>query len=330
MTDEGAPIAGTEVVAGPEADDPPPRSGPTREDRACKAFLTIGVFVAAVLLVVGTKAAGFTALQRTVILIPAAFEAVMPFVMLYGVAGRRPWALAALTPVLVILIVEGVVSSIVALGHSSIQVPIGTLLGIWVLNAPPEHRRTGADPSRFSISALVVVVLFLAGPLGPLAGNAVLGAGGLLNRPADLETTLTLDCGPRTGAPPETISMTYHWSWLRTEPFATGTDQVSIRWLDDADGGVIGWELDQPDLSGAGAYEANVDDPETTIVFGTELATGQAQPQDIRLVFRRVIPDQPESGGFEIRSRYLHGPDSVESTFSSGLWDVKDQEACTW
>jgi hypothetical protein len=330
VTDEGAVIAGSEIIAGPQSEAAAQRPGPTREDRAGKAFLTIGVFVAAVLLIVGTNAAGFTALQRTVSLVPAAFEAVAPFVMLYGVAGRRPWALAALTPVLWILIVEGIVSSIVALGHSNLQIPIGTLLGIWVLRAPPEHRSTGAAPARFSIASLVIVVLFLAGPIGPVAGNAFLRAGGFLNRPADLETSLTIDCGPGAGSPPETISLTYHWSWRRTEPFATGSDRVSIRWLDEADSGVIGYELDQPDLSGSGAYEANVDDPQTTIVFGTDLAKSQAQPQDIRLVFRRVIPDQPGSGGFEVRSRYLHGPDSVASTFSSGLWDVKDQQTCTW
>lgn len=308
-----------------------PRPGPSREDRAAKAFLTLGLFTVLVLVVVGPAATGFTPLERTVGVAPAILSSIALFVALFGVATRRTWAITALSPILWVLIVEGIATSIRALTHGSLQVPIGTILAWWVFRAPREPVAQSAGEPRLSLGSLALIGLFLVGAIGPFVGSAFLQAGGFVNRQSDLDATLSLDCGTETGTPPTTITVHYHWSWFRTEAFASGTDQIVIQWLDQADGGVTGYQLARTELAAPGVIEANREiGPPPVIVFGADLASTQAQPNEVALVLQRTIPDQSTSGGVEVLVRYMHGPVAVEDRFSSGLWATKSDESCAW
>ena len=316
----------------------PARHGPSREDRAAKVFLTFGIFSVLVLVFVGSSAVGFTPLERATGFAPAIVSVVALALALYGVAARRPWALAVLGPILWILIVEGIAASIRAFAHGSLQIPIGSVLAWWALRAPREPApqpagEPAARPSgepRPSVGSFVLVGLFLVGAIGPFVGPGFLEAGGFLNQQADLYATLSLDCGTETGTPPTTVTIRYDWSWLRTEAFASGTDQIVIQWLDEADGGVTGYLLAGTQLA-PGVIEANREiGSEPAIVLGVDLAESRRHPTVVELELQRTIPDRPPRGRVEILVRYVHGPVSVDDPQSSGRWDVRDQVECAW
>jgi hypothetical protein len=309
----------------------PVRHGPTREDRAAKGFLTLALFSVLVLIVAGSDATGFTPLERATGLAPAIVSIVALVVALYGVAARRSWALAIVDPILWILVVEGIAISIRALAHSSLQIPIGTVLALWVLRAPREPVALQSGQPRASIASFALVGLFLVGAIGPFVGSAFLQAGGFLNRQGDLDATLSLDCGTQEGAPPATIRVRYAWSWLRREAFASGTDQIVIEWVDQADGGVTGYTLAGTQLPARGVIEANreIGSP-PAIVFGGDLAANQTQSNEVGLVLQRTISDGQTSGRVEVLVRYMHGPVSVDDRFSSGIWATKSDQSCSW
>jgi hypothetical protein len=172
----------------------------------------------------------------------------------------------------------------------------------------------------------VLVGLFLVGAIGPFVGPGFLD----FSRQADLDVTLSLDCGTQTGTPPTTVTIRYDWSWHRTEAFASGSDQIVMQWLDEADGGVTGYTLAGTQLA-PGVIEANREiGSEPAIVLGVDLAESQRHPMAAGLELQRTIPDRPAHGRVEVLVRYVHGPVSVEDPQSSGRWDLSDQAECVW
>jgi hypothetical protein len=306
---------------------PVTRLGPSREDRAARAYLLLGLFVAAIFAFVTIGASGFTPLERSVRLAPAVVSVITPFVAYYGLAWRRPWAVAAVDIILVITIVEGLADALVAATHSTLLLPLGTIAGVWAFRAP---HAPWAATARLSAMSAALIGLFLVGALGSVAGGTLLTPGGpLLVGEADLAADMDVDCGPTVGVPPETITLRYRWSWGRMEGFAAGEDRINITWVDEADGGVTGYQLDETQLpSGVIEWDRQIDPP--LIIFATELADAQVAAVEVRLVIRRVIPDRPQHGLVQFEAHYFHNPNNYFGPGSASGFDVGREAACVW
>jgi hypothetical protein len=131
-------------------------AGRSREARAAIAFTAGGLFSLVIWLIVaasGMVPATYGPLFLLGLATPAA-----SLLAGYGIGRRIGWALGAMTPLLVLLIVTGAIETIAALGASRINIPLGLILGVWALDGTPERPAYPADVR----SASLVVVFLVA------------------------------------------------------------------------------------------------------------------------------------------------------------------------
>jgi uncharacterized membrane protein YagU involved in acid resistance len=86
----------------------------------------------------------------------------------YGLSQRRDWARFAMLPLLWIVLVSGLLSSIVALAQSRVDIPLGSLLAIWALVARPSAL-LGPVPTSSNEGSALAVAAFV-GALVPFLG----------------------------------------------------------------------------------------------------------------------------------------------------------------
>jgi hypothetical protein len=141
--DPGAPAAPVPTPAGPQ---------PTREYRASVTFTILAFVLIIAIVVLGSQAGSFAfgALLGPILGLVAYGMAA------YGLSQRRDWARFAMVPLLWIVLVSGLVSSLIALGQSRIDIPIGSLLAIWALSARPSVA-LGPVPTSSNEGTLLVV-----------------------------------------------------------------------------------------------------------------------------------------------------------------------------
>ena len=130
---EAAPVASEPVASGPIP--PPPPIVPTREYRATMTFAIIAGFLLLALLIVSTSSnisgsSGGAYLAAVLGILTSGFAA-------WGLSNRRPWARFAMTPMLQITAVAGLVVFLIALSRGGINIPIGAMLAAWSLAAKP-------------------------------------------------------------------------------------------------------------------------------------------------------------------------------------------------
>jgi hypothetical protein len=141
-------------AAGHVADGPP-----TREYRAMVTFVVAAAFIVVVLAVFSGYLSGLPPVAS--LFLGAVFALAVDAIEAYGLYLRRPWARFAMTPMLWIVLVFGLLSSVVALGRSTIEVPIGSILAIWALNARPA-KALGRVPASSTEGTLLLIVAFVA------------------------------------------------------------------------------------------------------------------------------------------------------------------------
>lgn len=150
----GQPNQAGEASPGPLASAPPPfpptgeppaTDGPSREYRARIAFTIGGLFGLVVsLLLFGNVLSILSSIPGLLLFVSAFLSVFAMLAEAYGLGARRDWAVAVATPMLVILVIEGVIETLAALTHSTLHIPIGAILGVWALLAP---LRTPIDPA---------------------------------------------------------------------------------------------------------------------------------------------------------------------------------------
>jgi len=151
-----------------------------------------------------------------------------------GLDHRRPWAVGALRPLLVLLVAAGFAAMLVGMGEGRIRLPYESVLAVWALLGTADLtlvRHAGSRSLALVGGALLLVVSMLF-------GEPVFGWGGLLDlRPSDLHASIAANCSAGGTSPPETITLTYDWSWARPGVVPSGTDAVVIGWtISDAAG----------------------------------------------------------------------------------------------
>ena len=104
---------------------------PSRESRATTTFVVSAVFALVILFIASAALGEFPLLLWTVLLMIGSLLATA-----VGLNGGAGWARAITTTMLQILLVTGVISSLLAIIQSRIEIPIGAILAIWALNSP--------------------------------------------------------------------------------------------------------------------------------------------------------------------------------------------------
>jgi hypothetical protein len=247
-----------------------------------------------------------------------------------GLDRRRPWAVAAVRPLLLVLVAYGVVAMLVGVGEGRIRVPFESVAAIWaLLGAWDGTLGRRADGRSLALVGSVVLLGALM-----LFGRPVFGWGGLLDvRPTDLHATIEADCGaPGAGLPP-TITVTYDWSWARPGALSNGLDIVVIGWTGtDADGRPI-YLFDKDPATGTGITPGKRGYPSIDMAtqvaagspasrnWGVDLGEQGLQPGSIGLQLRRARDDPPAPGPLAITASYVH----------LGIWHSEPVSVtCSW
>ena len=282
------------------------------ESRAQRVFIVLAAFIAIVGLVV---LAGNGSTTTLLVRIGMAL-AVSSAVAIYGIEARglavlRPWAVAAAAPLLIVVILFDVFNVLAGFGQSRLNLPIATVLAVWAFRG----RRAVAPTPRLGPGAIALVTAGLVVSLMTYTVAPVLGPGGVLDvHDDDLEQALTVDCGTGVAAP-ETLAITYRWSWRRQAFLASGDDAIVIRWFVEGNPYVRSAEDVPapvgllPDTSGpmSGALaQAYASESRNSLAWSIDLADLGLDPGEVRLVLRRAPGSTPPSEPFTVDARYVH------------------------
>jgi hypothetical protein len=228
---------------------------------------------------------------------------------------RRPWAVAVVRPLLVLLIAAGIGSMLLGVAEGRIRVPFESVLAIWALLASADVtlvRRAGGRSL-----GLVGAVLVLTASM--LFGQPLFGWGGLLDVvQSDLRASFDVDCGPSGAGLPEIVTVTYDWSWARTSGLPSGLDIVVIGWTGTDGDGRPTYLFDRDLDSGRGIHSGKREYPSLDMAtevakgwpaswnWGIDLAEQGLQPGRVELQLRRAREDPPEPGPLVVTASYVH------------------------
>lgn len=246
-----------------------------------------------------------------------------------GIDRRRPWADAAVRPLLVLIAVAGVYSVIVAFGDGKLRIPFEAVLAGWALLGPADVKPV-AGLARRSVALIAAAGVLLA----LLAfGHRVFGWGGLLDvREPDLRGSIQVDCGEPGAGPPPALTVSYDWTWGKAAPIPSGVDIVVIGWTGADSAGrplyVIGQIPDNaPGIraglegypSGPMARQVGLES-EGSYRWAVALDRQQLAPGHIEVQLRFARESPPEHADLVIRATYIH----------LGLWREDVSLACSW
>ena len=307
-----------------------PRSGSleARASLALKILAVLGVF--GIVLAMFPGIVPVSTLLTVTVNLAIAGLAVVYVAVAIGLDHRRPWAVAAVRPLLVVIAVASLYSTFVAFGEGRIRIPFDVGLVIWAWLGAPDVTPI-ARPGRRSVSyvgiavALTVVVTF---------GQPLFGWGGLLDvHETDLQASLAADCGTPGAGPPATITLAYDWAWGSGSPLPSGSDIVVVGWTGaDAEGHPLYVIAEIPESGpgvnpGIGGYPsaemAGEVAQESTGSFrwGIDLSQQGLKPGRIELQLMRTREIPPGPNPLTITATYIH----------LGLWrNDAPRVTCSW
>jgi hypothetical protein len=319
---EASDVARVEVASAAD------RSGRPFEARASLVFKVVAAFGLIVGGAVLLTAGGDPVDASAVLALGAATGcAGLEIIEARGLDQRRPWALAAARPMLAVLVATGLLSSLVALGESRLELPIAAVLAFWALlgvaiaRVPPRDRRSNG-----------MVVAFVALTVVTMGAHSVIGPGGVLDvRKADLVDSIDVECGDPASAPPHALSIVYAWHWARTGLPASGLDSVVIAWSGADDVGASLYALAATPPTGSGVYAGLSGGPSSDLAmtfaqgyqgsweWGIALDEQHLQPGRIEVELQRSAAP-PHAGSLTVTADYIH----------LGVWQRQVEATCTW
>lgn len=248
-----------------------------------------------------------------------------------GLDKRRPWAEAAVRPLLVLLVISGLATIAIAWSESRIRVPFDVVLAGWALLRPADGKAV-TRPERRSV-ALAAGAAVLMGSM--LASPQLFSWGGVFDvHEPDLRATLAADCGTAGGLP-DRITLRYEWSWTASAPMPSGTDIVILGWTAADSQGHPLYVIDRIPDSGAGVHSGLTGYPSTqmadTVARETPGAFRWAIPLDeqkfvagrIELHLHRseAAVEEPQPQPLVVKATYIH----------LGLWRQSPPTVtCSW
>lgn len=262
--------------------------------------------------------------------VAAAALATIELAVAFGLGKRRPWAVAAVRPLLVFVVALGLYTVVVAWSRGTMRLPLEAVLAAWPFLAPADVKPI-ARLGRRSI-----VVLGASGVLSAALAfsSELFDYGGTFDvHEPDLAATVSADCGPAGGGPPDRITLRYEWSWSSTSPLPSGADIAVVGWTGaDPEGRPLYTIDDIPD-SAEGVYSGLTGYPSTTMAdaiaresqasfrWAIELPEHGFAPGHIELHLRRAREAAAGPLSLVVSASYVH----------LGLWR-KDATSvmCTW
>lgn len=293
----------------------PPRSG-SLEARASIALKVLAIInVAGMVLALFPPPLPQSLLKTLTFNLAAGALAALELVVARALDRRRPWAVAIVRPLFVVLIATGVGAMLVGARAGVIRLPFETLFAIWVLLGARDVTLAGHADRRGVLLVACTVLLIVS----MLASQPLFGWGGLLDtRQSDLRASLHADCGAPDAGPPPEITVTYDWSWARTSPLPSGLDMVVLGWDGtDADGHQL-YYYDTTPPTGPGIYSGRRDYPSLDMAsqiaeasaaswsWGVELGEQGMQPGRIELQMSRAREAPPNPGPLVLTASYVH------------------------
>jgi hypothetical protein len=264
--------------------------------------------------------------------VASALLVVLMLVEARGLDRLRPWAIAAVRPLLVVIALAGAYVFAMAVLDGRVRVPFDAALAVWALFAGPHVTpRPRFEGRSFALLSGAVVL-----SAGMLFAQPLFDWGGVVDvRPADLQSSMTVDCGTAAadGTVPATVRITYDWSWTSSSPLPDGLDAIVVGW--DGDDG-IGRPLYligiTPDTV-AGVYSGRRGYPSLEMTaeaaeesrgwwhWGVELVERGYAPGHLEVELRRAQPMTPDPEPVSIRASYVH----------LGVWRQDVQPVtCSW
>jgi hypothetical protein len=311
-----------------EIEGPNSGSAEARASLALKllAALNIGAVVLAM----------FPGLQEVAVLFTVAFHfagallAVVYLAVAFALDRRRPWAAAAVRPLLVVVAAAGIGQVLIAVSQGRARVPIDVVLSVWALLGTIDIAPIPRLAARSVAAVLSAAVL--AGSM--LVAPSIFGWGGLLDaRQADIVGAVTADCQAAGPELPATVTIEYDWSWRSSAPMPSGIDIAVLGWSGADSAGRPLYVVDEIPASSDGLYSGLPGYPSTAMAdqvakespgsyrFAVALPERQYKPGHIELRLRLARTDAVNPEPLRVTATYIH----------LGLWR-QDPPAvtCSW
>jgi len=306
-------------------------SSASREGRGSLALKALAALnIAGVVLALFAPLTPVSTLLTLLFNLGAAVLAIVYLVVAIGLDRNRPWAVAALRPLLALVAVAGVCTLIAGFAEGRIRLPFDVLLAVW-----PLLRRTDFTPfPKLSMRSIGLVAATV--PLFSLMlfSDSLGGWGGAFDvHQPDLQAAAQVDCGAAGAGPPATITIRYDWSWTSATVLPSGTDIVVIGWTGtDADGHPLYVVKEIPDEA-TGIHAGLAGYPSTAMADVIAHETGGS--------FRWALPldeQQLRPGQIQLTLRLAHAAPSgpqplvVSATYiHEGLWRADAAHiTCSW
>ena len=207
------------------------------------------------------------------ILVAGALVSVGTFLLLAQAIGdRRTWAVRAIAPVCLVLVLFGAIRAAVSLAQGDLLLPLEAFGALMVLSRPHGDASLPlpSEHDRWMVSR-VVAALVLATVLPAAASSRdidrIIGGG-----PDALRLAVTIDCTTIAADPQAAIPIRADWSWRTTPLFPAAEDGLVVRWelwtdqLDEAGDPIRGVLRSEQRVSASDAISSGTGFPSANLI----------------------------------------------------------------
>jgi hypothetical protein len=301
--------------SGAEVEVQGPRPGSLESRASLGLKILAGVNAAGIILALIPGAIPSSELQTVGFHVASGALAVLYVVVARALDRRQRWAVSAIRPLLLLLLLWGAYTFVTALAAGAIRIPFTALAASWALFGRADR---GPLPRLSGRSAAVLVAS--AGLIAmELAGPPVFGWGGFFDvHERDLSASLVVDCGTPGAALPERIAVAYTWSWSASTLFANEDDVVVIGWNgDDGEGHPLYVLADTPE-AGTGISQGTPGGVSATMLHETQahwrgslhwvidLGVRGIRSGRVELVLMRAVEQPLEPEPLTVGVSYIH------------------------
>ena len=299
--------------SGAEMEGPRPGSLESRASLALK--ILAGVNAAGIILAIIPGTIPSSELQAVAFHVASGALAVLYVVVAWALDRRQHWAVSAIRPLLLLLLVWGAYTFVSALAVGALRIPFTAFAASWALFGPADRKplpKLSGRGGAVLVASAALIAMVLAGP-------RVFGWGGFFDvHERDLSASLVVDCGTPGAALPERIAIAYTWSWSGSTLLANEDDAVVIGWDGDDAGGHPLYVLDDTPEAGdgislgtAGGVSATMLDEAAghwrgSLHWVIDLSVRGIRPGRVELVLRRAAEQPPEPEPLTVGASYIH------------------------